>query len=47
MASEWWSLDGKFAPLHAQNPTRVSFIREQFSVFSSFDSILTLLVLLT
>jgi 2-polyprenyl-6-hydroxyphenyl methylase/3-demethylubiquinone-9 3-methyltransferase len=28
MSAEWWSLDGKFAPLHAQNPTRVGFIRE-------------------
>ena len=32
MAAEWWSIDGKFAPLHAQNPTRVSFIREQLRV---------------
>jgi 2-polyprenyl-6-hydroxyphenyl methylase/3-demethylubiquinone-9 3-methyltransferase len=28
IASEWWSLDGKFAPLHRFNPVRLRFIRE-------------------
>jgi 2-polyprenyl-6-hydroxyphenyl methylase / 3-demethylubiquinone-9 3-methyltransferase len=28
MASEWWSPDGKFAPLHRFNPIRLRFIRE-------------------
>lgn len=29
MASEWWDPNGKFRPLHAINPTRLGFIREQ------------------
>jgi 2-polyprenyl-6-hydroxyphenyl methylase/3-demethylubiquinone-9 3-methyltransferase len=29
LADEWWSPDGKFAPLHALNPVRLAFIREQ------------------
>jgi 2-polyprenyl-6-hydroxyphenyl methylase/3-demethylubiquinone-9 3-methyltransferase len=29
MAEEWWDPDGKFAPLHALNPARLTFIRDQ------------------
>lgn len=29
MAHEWWDPQGKFRPLHALNPTRLSFIRDQ------------------
>lgn len=29
MAAEWWDPKGKFAPLHALNPTRLTFIRDQ------------------
>ena len=29
LAEEWWSPDGKFRPLHALNPVRLAFIREQ------------------
>jgi 2-polyprenyl-6-hydroxyphenyl methylase/3-demethylubiquinone-9 3-methyltransferase len=29
LAEEWWSPDGKFRPLHALNPIRLAFIREQ------------------
>lgn len=28
MADDWWSVDGKFKPLHALNPVRVGFIRD-------------------
>ncbi len=28
MADEWWSTEGKFAPLHKFNPVRLRFIRE-------------------
>lgn len=28
MAAEWWSPDGKFAPLHKFNPVRLRYIRE-------------------
>jgi 2-polyprenyl-6-hydroxyphenyl methylase/3-demethylubiquinone-9 3-methyltransferase len=28
MAEEWWSAEGKFAPLHKFNPVRLRFIRE-------------------
>ena len=29
MAAEWWDPKGKFAPLHALNPARLTFIRDQ------------------
>ena len=29
LAEEWWSSVGKFRPLHALNPVRLGFIREQ------------------
>src|SRR5690348_12684861 len=29
MAAEWWDPRGKLAPLHALNPARLGFIREQ------------------
>lgn len=29
MAAEWWDPDGKFAPLHALNPVRLTFIRDE------------------
>ncbi|MDH3580769.1 MAG: bifunctional 2-polyprenyl-6-hydroxyphenol methylase/3-demethylubiquinol 3-O-methyltransferase UbiG [Hyphomicrobiales bacterium] len=35
MAAEWWDPKGKFAPLHALNPTRLTFIRDQLC--SRFD----------
>lgn len=28
MAREWWDPDGKFAPLHAMNPARLTWIRD-------------------
>lgn len=29
LANEWWDPQGKFRPLHAINPTRLGFIRDQ------------------
>ena len=29
IAAEWWDPNGKFAPLHAINPTRLGYIRDQ------------------
>ncbi len=29
IADEWWATDGKFAPLHALNPIRIGFIKDQ------------------
>ncbi len=29
MAREWWDPKGKFAPLHAMNPARLTYIRDQ------------------
>ncbi len=29
IAAEWWDPNGKFAPLHAINPTRLAYIRDQ------------------
>jgi len=29
MAGEWWDPNGKFRPLHALNPVRLTFIRDQ------------------
>lgn len=29
IADEWWAPKGKFAPLHALNPIRIGFIKEQ------------------
>jgi 2-polyprenyl-6-hydroxyphenyl methylase / 3-demethylubiquinone-9 3-methyltransferase len=29
LAGEWWSPDGKFAPLHRLNPVRLRFIRDR------------------
>lgn len=28
MASDWWNLDGPFAPLHRFNPVRLKFVRD-------------------
>ncbi len=29
LAEEWWAPDGKFRPLHALNPVRLAFIRDE------------------
>lgn len=29
IAEEWWDADGKFAPLHRLNPSRIGFIRDR------------------
>lgn len=29
MAQEWWDPKGKFAPLHAMNPSRLAYLRDQ------------------
>ena len=34
MATEWWSLNGKFKPLHKFNPIRIKYIKE--NIISSF-----------
>ena len=31
MAAGWWDPDGKFAPLHAMNPCRLSYVRDQIA----------------
>lgn len=28
LAEEWWDADGKFAPLHRLNPTRLAYVRD-------------------
>ena len=29
LAEDWWNPEGKFRPLHALNPSRLAFIRDQ------------------
>lgn len=31
MAAEWWDPNGKFAPLHAMNPCRLAYVRDQIA----------------
>lgn len=38
MAAEWWDPAGKFKPLHALNPVRLSFIREQAIAHFGLDA---------
>ncbi|MCB1531781.1 MAG: bifunctional 2-polyprenyl-6-hydroxyphenol methylase/3-demethylubiquinol 3-O-methyltransferase UbiG [Alphaproteobacteria bacterium] len=35
IAEQWWDPAGKFAPLHAINPLRIAFIREQLACDAS------------
>lgn len=37
MAGEWWSPNGKFAPLHKFNPVRVAYIRDRLIEHFSRD----------
>ena len=37
MAEEWWDPDGKFRPLHALNPVRLTFIRDALCAHFSLD----------
>lgn len=37
MAAEWWDPVGKFKPLHALNPVRLGFIRDQTSAHFGLD----------
>jgi 2-polyprenyl-6-hydroxyphenyl methylase / 3-demethylubiquinone-9 3-methyltransferase len=30
MAADWWDPNGKFRPLHAMNPVRAAYVRDQF-----------------
>jgi len=38
IAAEWWDPQGKFAPLHKFNPTRLAFIRETVIHHFSLDT---------
>ena len=38
IAAEWWDPQGKFAPLHKFNPTRLAFIRETVIRHFSLDT---------
>jgi 2-polyprenyl-6-hydroxyphenyl methylase / 3-demethylubiquinone-9 3-methyltransferase len=38
MADEWWSPTGKFAPLHAFNPVRLAFIRQEAAAHFDRDN---------
>ena len=38
MAGEWWDPNGKFRPLHALNPVRLAFIRDQLCEHFGRDS---------
>lgn len=38
MADEWWDATGKFAPLHAMNPTRLRFIRDHVAAHYGRDT---------
>lgn len=38
MADEWWDATGKFAPLHAMNPTRLHFIRDHVAAHYGRDT---------
>ncbi len=37
LAEEWWDVDGPMAPLHAMNPTRLRYIRDQLQ--KNYDKI--------
>jgi 2-polyprenyl-6-hydroxyphenyl methylase / 3-demethylubiquinone-9 3-methyltransferase len=37
MAEDWWDPDGPFKPLHALNPVRLRFIRDQIVVHFKLD----------
>lgn len=42
MAADWWNPTGKFAPLHALNPVRLSYIKTQVcTVFGRNDKVMT------
>lgn len=38
MADEWWDPNGKFRPLHAMNPVRLAFIRDQLCAHFARDA---------
>lgn len=38
MAEEWWDPEGKFRPLHALNPVRLTFIRNALCAHYNLDS---------
>ncbi len=38
IADDWWDPDSSFAPLHALNPVRVSYIRSQLIDYFNLDS---------
>jgi len=38
MADEWWDAEGKFRPLHALNPVRLTFIRDQLCAHFGRDT---------
>lgn len=38
MAGEWWDPKGKFRPLHALNPVRLTFIRDQLCAHFARDA---------
>ncbi|GAB4227587.1 MAG: bifunctional 3-demethylubiquinone 3-O-methyltransferase/2-octaprenyl-6-hydroxy phenol methylase [Methyloligellaceae bacterium] len=37
LAEEWWDPKGKFAPLHAMNPARLTFIRDAICAHAARD----------
>lgn len=37
-ADQWWDLEGPFKPLHALNPTRLAFIKEQICDLTDRDN---------
>ncbi|MDA7947890.1 MAG: bifunctional 2-polyprenyl-6-hydroxyphenol methylase/3-demethylubiquinol 3-O-methyltransferase UbiG [Hyphomicrobiaceae bacterium] len=38
IADEWWDPNGKFRPLHALNPARLTFVRDQICTHFDLDS---------
>ena len=38
MADEWWDPNGKFRPLHALNPARLTFVRDQLCAHFGLDN---------
>ncbi len=38
IADEWWSINGKFKPLHKFNPCRISYIKEKLISHFSLDA---------
>lgn len=39
MAEEWWDPEGKFRPLHALNPVRLTFIRDALCAHNDLDGV--------